>query len=99
MTASVPSVWPNSFHLTSQVKPTLYSSDLYEPALSSTILQLNILLNITFQHRRGYDFYLRQYKKIIIYCITSMIFLLTILLLNSCSNVVVSQKNMAIKVL
>merc|ERR1712203_435624 len=45
-TASVPSVWPNSFHLISKDKLVNYTrTDLYEPALSSPIiLQLHILL-------------------------------------------------------
>ena len=46
VTASVPSVWPNSFHPTSKDKFVTYTrKDLCEPALSSPIiLQLNILL-------------------------------------------------------
>ena len=48
MTASVPSVWPNSFHPTSKDKLVTYTrKDLYEPALSSPIiLQLYKLLKI-----------------------------------------------------
>merc|ERR1712226_1256722 len=39
VTASVPSVWPNSFHPTSKVKLVTYTrTDLYEPALSSPII-------------------------------------------------------------
>jgi len=46
VTVSVPSVWPNSFHLISKDKLVIYTrTDLYEPALSSPIiLQLHILL-------------------------------------------------------